>query len=315
MTHSKPLVLAIAGTTASGKTSLSLELASALSGELILCDSMQIYRGLDIGTAKPSLEEQARVPHHLLDCQEPGDFYSVADYVRDATLAIDDCLQRGKTPILVGGTMQYLTALVEHIQYEAEDDKALLQAIQERFRPLEPQLAHDFLATFDFEAAEHIHPNNRKRVYRAIQQAILHGQSKAERELASKREESPYSWLVFALNWERSLLYDRIHQRVHQMMEDGLLEEARAVKAMKLPEQSTCMQAIAYKEFWPYLEGKATLEEAIECLKKNTRHYAKRQLTWLRSKAWIQFLDGQLGSTALCKEILRRVKAHHNSVN
>ncbi len=276
MTNIKPKLIAVVGPTASGKTELSLRLAEALNGEILSCDSMQIYRGMDIGTAKPSMEERQGIPHHLIDIVSPADSFSCADYKRLAEEAIRDVLSRGKTPIFCGGTGLYLDAVLTVNDFSPTVPQGLREELEEK----DPDALWEELLTVDPEAAATMHKNNRKRVIRALEIYRGTGKTKTEWNRLSRQSESPYDALIFGLDYQnREALYDRIDRRVDLMLEQGLIEEA---KALALDRASTAGQAIGYKELYGWLDGRMPREEAIDLLKKNTRHYAKRQLTWFR---------------------------------
>ena len=276
MTNVKPKLIAVVGPTASGKTALSLRLAEALDGEILSCDSMQIYRGMDIGTAKPSPEERRGIPHHLIDIVSPEEAFSCADYKRLAEGAIRDVLSRGKTPIFCGGTGLYLDAVLTVSDFSPTVPEGLREELQQE----DPDALWEELLAVDPEAAATMHKNNRKRVIRALEIYRGTGKTKTEWDRLSRQSESPYDTLIIGLDYQsRQTLYDRIDRRVDLMLEQGLIEE---VQALALDRSSTAGQAIGYKELYLWLDGLLSREEAIELLKKNTRHYAKRQLTWFR---------------------------------
>ena len=295
-------VLAIVGPTASGKTGLSVELAKRLNGEIISCDSMQLYRYMNVGTAKPTEEEKQGIPHHLMDFVDPTDpkGYSCADYARDAKAAVEDILCRGKLPVFCGGTGLYLDAFLRGGSFEATDvDQALRRELTEYAEANGAVALHAMLRDLDPEAAETIHPNNVKRVVRAIEICRTTGCTKSELDRRSREVESPYHALVIGLQYEnRSVLYDRIDRRVDIMLADGLVEETMKLRQMGVFDTClTAAQAIGYKELFPYLDGCATLPEVTEALKLATRHYAKRQITWFSAKPYVTWLkmDGETG--------------------
>ena len=276
MTNTKPKLIAVVGPTASGKTELSLRLAEALNGEILSCDSMQIYRGMDVGTAKPSAKERRGIPHHLIDIVSPEESFSCADYKRLAEEAIRDALSRGKTPIFCGGTGLYLDAVLRGGDFSP----AVPDGLRESLEREDPDALWEELLAVDPEAAATMHKNNRKRVIRALEIYRGTGKTKTEWDRLSQQSESPYDALIVGLDYQdRQILYNRIDRRVDLMLEQGLAEEA---KALALDRSSTAGQAIGYKELYLWLDGVLPREEAIELLKKNTRHYAKRQLTWFR---------------------------------
>ena len=281
-----PRGVAVVGPTASGKTAFSLRLAATFGGEIVSCDSMQVYRGMDIGTAKATAAEQAAAPHHLLDILDPNTPYSAADYAEDARAAVADIVGRGRLPILCGGTGLYLEAarcerhgelpaippgVREALSAEAEERGALAM--------------HAALAEVDPASAEAIHPNNLRRVLRALEIYRATGKRKSDLDEESRRRPPALSLLVFGLfPKDRATLYDRIDRRVDAMIAEGLLEEARALyESGALAEGTTAAQAIGYKELAAYLRGECTLEASVEALKQASRHYARRQLTWFRA--------------------------------
>ena len=298
----KPRILAIVGCTASGKTALSVELALRLGGEIVSCDSMQIYRDMNIGTAKPDAAERRGVPHHLMDIVDPRDpaGYSVADYVRDARVAVEDILSRGKLPILCGGTGLYLDAFLRGGSFEVTDTDPAMRAELTAYAEREgTEALHAILRELDPEAADAIHPNNVKRVVRAIEICRTTGKTKSELDRASREVESPYDALVVGLDYtDRAMLYDRIDRRVDAMLDMGLPEETRRLREAGIFDTCvTAAQAIGYKELFPYLDGEQTLAEASEVLKMATRRYAKRQMTWFRAKNYVSWVpcDAPLG--------------------
>lgn len=277
----------ITGPTGSGKSASALKLCELMGGELISCDSMQIYKGLDVGTAKPTKEEQALVPHHLIDIIEPGQNYNVSMFVSDCGKAIEDVLQRGKLPVLCGGTGQYVSALKDGINFE--DDPRSDEISRELYAEYNEHGIDDIyrrLEAADPEAASKIHPNNTRRVIRALSVFEATGKTKTQRNIDSVKKGPDYPFVLFEIDYEdnRSLLYDRINLRVDKMICDGLEKEARYLYSLPIDRKSTCCQAIGYKEFLPLINGEAgsSLERTIYEIKLNTRHFAKRQLTWFR---------------------------------
>ena len=275
----------VAGPTASGKSALALELCRRLGGELVSADSMQIYKGLDIGTAKDSPEELAEIAHHLTDIIEPGEDFSVFDYVNLAKAAISDILGRGKLPVICGGTGQYISALLYGIDYGNEDDEETRKAESYYYGILEKEgrdSLYKLLTESDPEAASNIHPNNVRRVVRALAVRRATGVSFSEKNKRSKQEGSAFSFKVFMPEIDRAVLYDRINKRVDIMMEQGLEKEAGMLYQNDKARSSTCFQAIGYKEFEKYFSGEEDLKETADRIKLGSRHYAKRQLTWFR---------------------------------
>ena len=300
-THTKPRILAVVGSTASGKTSLAVELARQLNGEIVSCDSMQIYKCMNVGTATPDEAERQGIPHHLMDFVDPTDprGYSCADYVTDARTAVADILARGKLPILCGGTGLYLDAFLRGGSFEVTDsDPALRKELYALAEREGPEALHAILMELDPETAEAVHPNNVKRVVRAVEICRTTGRKKSELDRESREPDSPYDATVIGLHYDsRELLYERIDKRVDIMLAEGLVEETRRLRDMGVFETcKTAAQAIGYKELLPYLRGECTLAEAREALCLATRHYAKRQLTWFerdKSIVWISSTDEQ----------------------
>ena len=310
-TQQKLKMLAIVGPTASGKTAVSIEIAKRLGGEIVSCDSMQIYRRMDIGTAKPTKEEMCGIPHHLIDAVEPDAPFSCAEYVSLAGEAVKDIAARQKCPILCGGTGLYLDRFLcgEMEETHANEDlRASLFAFAER----EGVAAlHERLRAVDPESADAIHPNNVKRVVRALEIFEQTGIPKSEFDRRSQAVESPYDAVVIGLHYpRREVLYKRINRRVDMMLADGLLEETRRLLDEGVfARNQTAAQAIGYKELLGYFDGNETLAEAAENLKTATRRYAKRQLTWFSAKPYVKWVemekDGSLRSLDdICDEIL-----------
>ena len=280
-------ILAVTGPTASGKTALAIELARRLDGEIISCDSMQIYRGMDIGTAKPTKEEQSQVKHHLIDLLPADAPYSCSDYVKDAEAAVADIISRGKTPIFCGGTGLYLDRFLKGGNDDgATCDEVLRADLKAYLDEYGADALHARLAALDAEAAESIHKNNTKRVMRAIEICTVTGKKKSEIDKKNSEIVEKYDHTVITLAFNnRELLYNRIDTRVDQMMAEGLVEETKRLMADGVFERSqTAAQAIGYKELFPYLEGRDTLENCVDELKRATRRYAKRQITWFSGK-------------------------------
>ena len=293
MTNRKIPVIAVAGPTASGKSSLAMRLCKDYNGELISCDSMQIYKGMDIGTAKPSLRDRAEIPHHLIDICKPDTDFSAAAFAVLAADAIADVHARGKMPILCGGTGLYLDSVLQGVNFgEMEPDLAYRAELFHFAEANGAQALHDRLAAIDPEAALSIHPNNIKRVARALEICHLSGMTKTEWDKQAIKNESPYQACILALDYKnRDNLYAKIHMRVDEMFEEGLEEEVRTLlsKGYLAPE-TTAGGAIGYKELLGYIQGNMSLAEASDAIKTATRHYAKRQLTWLRRNENIHWL-------------------------
>ena len=273
----------IVGPTASGKSDLAMRIAEETGGEIVSCDSMQIYRGLDIGTAKPTAADQERVRHHMIDIADPDQKYSVSDFVRDAPAEINSILDDGKLPVLCGGTGQYISAMVKGYEFgDSNTESDNTELLWERFRSEGIDGIYSELEKIDPEAAQKIHPNNTRRVIRAYSVYLDTGITFTEKNRTSVVSGAQYPFKMFQIGWERSLLYDRINLRVDKMIEMGLVEEAQWLLANYEQKGATALQAIGYKELFPYLKGEISLDRAIYDIKLNSRHYAKRQLTWFR---------------------------------
>ena len=284
---SKRKIIAVVGPTASGKSALALELAKRFNGEIVSCDSMQIYKKMNIGTAKPTEDELLAVRHHLIDIAEPTDNFSCEDYVKMASMAIDDICERGKLPIICGGTGLYLDALLRGgVSAPSVDTSEIRKELCERAQGEGIGTIYAELAEVDPESAMAIHPNNEKRVIRALEIYLATGRKKSELDKESKSFESPYDSTVAYLTFEsRELLYDRIDRRVDIMVSEGLIDEARALMSEGVFEVNrTAAQAIGYKELFGYFSGQESLESALDSLKRATRRYAKRQITWFSAK-------------------------------
>lgn len=283
-------LLAVVGPTASGKTALGVMLSQLYQGEVVSADSMQIYTGLDIATAKPTPEEQQGIVHHLISCVPMDAAFSVADYLQLAKPVIAEIHARGHLPVVVGGTGLYISSLLSNVQLaETRQNPQLRQELLAYAQEHGNQALHDRLAALDPQAAAEIHPNNLVRVVRAMEVCLDTGKTFTACKEESHMFPSPYRSLVIGLTYEdRSVLYDRINARVDQMVQNGLVEEAYAVY-LNAPVR-TAYHAIGYKELIPYFENKATLESCIGKIKQETRHYAKRQLTWFRKNDQIQWI-------------------------
>ncbi len=283
-------VIVVAGPTASGKTALGVELAKAFDGEVVSADSMQIYKGMDIATAKPTAEEMQGIPHHLIDFLERDKAFSVADYVELAGEKIRDISNRGKMPVIVGGTGLYISSLIDNIQFpDIKSDPQIRKKIEAEIAAKGNEVVFERLKQCDPETATELHPNNTVRVIRALEVFEITGRKLSEFKAESRLEPSPYESVIFGLNYsDRQKLYDRINLRVDKMIENGLIEEAREV--FEAGEMKTAANAIGFKEIIPYFENKADLNECVDKIKQETRRYAKRQLTWFRKNAKIQWV-------------------------
>ena len=290
ISDNKPKVLAVVGPTASGKTWLGVELAKIYGGEVISADSMQIYKGMDIASAKPSAEEMQGIPHHLIDFLDRDVTFSAADYVKLANEKIEEVLSRGKMPIIVGGTGLYIDSLLENVKFSEGGSDEAYRAELYAFAENEGNDAlYARLVQADAEAAENIHPNNLVRVVRALEVCHVTGRKFSELKAESKLTESPYNSMIFGLNYhDRQKLYDKINLRVDIMVQNGLVDEAREL--WKMSGMKTAANAIGYKELIPFFENMMSLEECIDKIKQETRRYAKRQLTWFRKNERIEWL-------------------------
>lgn len=289
---SKPRVVAVGGPTASGKTALSVALARAFDGEIINADSMQIYKNLDVGTAKPSAEERQGIPHYLLDFLSPETPYSVADFTAAADPLIRDITARGRLPLVVGGTGLYITSLLSGMAFAPEKtDPAIRARLQARADTEGSAALYAELQRIDPDYAAQVHPNNLPRVIRALELFEAAGRRMSDQRREARPAEAPYHALCLCLTCrDRAVLYSRIDRRVDEMVENGVLDEARQVYDHR-DAYRTAAQAIGYKEFFPYFEGTANLTECTERLKQATRNYAKRQLTWFRHMDGVVWLD------------------------
>lgn len=308
-------IICIAGPTASGKTALSIALAKELGGEIVSCDSMQVYQGMDIGTAKPTLEERAGIPHYMLDIAHPQEDFSVSRYCELATPIVDDIIARGKTAIVVGGTGLYMDALIKgnaFAPYPSTGCRERLEAMAQT-QGIESVLSQ--LRQVDPESAQRLHPSDRKRIIRAMEVYLETGETITAHNRKTQQLPPRYQPVWFALEDEnRQTLYDRIDHRVICMLHDGLLEEIRRLLSSGIPEKCTAMQAIGYKEFIAALNGSCTMEDAITQVQQASRHYAKRQLTWFRRNPAIHWLCRKEGEdTCQILEKARRFLAEYDN--
>lgn len=286
----KTPIIVIVGPTASGKTELSVRIAKKLDAEIISFDSMQIYKGMHIASAAPGEDEREGVRHHLLEFLQPEQSFSVADFVKEAKKACEDIKSRNKPIIIVGGTGLYISSFVDNITFsEEKQNMGLREELSAEYDSIGGEEMLKKLSEFDPESARRLHPNNKKRVIRAFEIYLTSGVTMTEQLKNSKNEESPYVPYMIGLTFEdREKLYSRIELRVDNMLSSGLLDEARAM--FERNAEGTAVQAIGHKEFFSYFRGEATLEEAVELLKGETRRYAKRQLTWFRRDERINWI-------------------------
>lgn len=287
----KPMVI-LTGPTAVGKTELSIRLAKKLDGEIISADSMQVYKKMDIGTAKIRKDEMKGVLHHLIDVLDPSEEFNVARFQKMAKDALAGIYERGKIPLIVGGTGFYIQGLLYDIDFSKEEqDPYYRENLQKKAEKEGPMAVHELLRSVDPVSAQKIHPNNIKRVIRALEFYHLNGRPISEHNEQESRKESPYRFVYFVLNQNRNTLYERINHRVDLMMEAGLIEEVRSLKEAGYKRNLVSMQGIGYKEIFDYLDGKMSLQETKDQIKKDTRHFAKRQLTWFGREKEVIMID------------------------
>lgn len=285
-------MVVLTGPTAVGKTELSIQLAQKLDGEIISADSMQIYQKMDIGTAKIRKEEMDGIPHHLIDVLDPSEEFNVARFQEMAKDALAGIYRRGRIPLIVGGTGFYVQGLLYDIDFTKEEqDFRYRENLQKKAKEEGAQAIHKMLQAVDPASAQKIHPNNIKRVIRALEFYHLNGRKISEHNEQESRKESPYRFAYFVLNQNRTTLYERINHRVDLMLEAGLVEEVRRLKEAGYGKNLVSMQGIGYKEVLDYLDGKMTLEETADQIKKDTRHFAKRQLTWFGREKEVIMID------------------------
>ena len=284
-------IIAIVGPTASGKTRLSVELAAELGAEIISFDSMQIYKGMDIGTAKPTAEERRGIPHHMIDIADPREDYSVSRFVEEADKLLQDILSRNKPVVLVGGTGLYIDSLIKGLEFAPLPQSGVREELTAIAETQGIEILMERLRAVDPESAERIHPANQKRVIRALEIYLESGKTMTQHNLESQEKADKYDPLWIGLDYvNREALYGRINRRVDLMVEEGLLQELKELLAQGIPEKATSMQAIGYKELIGYIHGECSLEEATDLLKQSSRRYAKRQRTWFRRNPKVNWL-------------------------
>lgn len=289
----KPTVYVIGGPTASGKSNLAVELAKRINGEIISADSMQIYKDMNIGTAKITPEEMQGINHYLIDFVSPDERYSVSSFKKDAEKAIEAILAKGKVPIIVGGTGLYIDSLILGIEFQDEKiDTKYRESLNKIAEEQGLQKLYNMAQAIDPVAMKKISENDKKRIIRVLEIYHKTGKTKTEQELESRKSEIKYNYKLFAITMDRQVLYEKIEKRVDKMIEQGLIDEVQGIlnKYQKFP---TAMQGLGYKEVVEYLENKITKEEMVQKIKKETRHYAKRQLTWFRKNKNIIWLNGE----------------------
>ena len=311
----RPLII-LAGPTAVGKTSLSIRLAKTIDAEIISADCMQVYRHMDIGSAKICPEEMEGIPHHLIDALEPEEDFNVVRFQQIAKSAAEEIWERGKIPLVVGGTGFYIQALLYDIDFTENDgDTAYREELEETARKKGGEYLHQLLKDADPKAALDIHPNNIKRIIRALEFHRQTGGKISEHNERERAKKSPYNYAYFVLTDERSRLYERIDRRVDQMMEEGLPGEVRFLKDRGVRRDSTAMQGLGYKELFAYLEGEYSFDEAVRIIKRDTRHFAKRQLTWFKREKDVIWADKSvLGSEYAVMEFMMEELAERGIV-
>ncbi len=302
-------LVVLTGPTAVGKSKLSIELAKRLGGEIISADSMQVYKYMNIGTDKLSPEKMGGVPHHLIDFLEPTEDFNVFMFQKLVKEKIEEISARGKVPILVGGTGFYIQAVLYDIDFtETDEDESYRHELEERARTEGVHVLHEELKAVDPESAEAIHENNSKRVIRALEYYKKTGKKISQHNTEQHGRTSPYDFKYFVLTDDRSVLYSRIEKRVDQMIEEGLEQEVKELISMDIPRDATSMQGLGYREMIGYLEGEYDLERAVYLIKRNTRHFAKRQLTWFkreRDVIWVEKQEFDRDDEKILKEMIR----------
>lgn len=307
----KPPVIILTGPTAVGKTALSIQLAKAIGGEIISADSMQVYRHMDIGSAKITKEEMEGIPHYLIDVLEPWEEFNVTVFQKMAKQALQEIYSRHHIPIITGGTGFYIQALLYDIDFTENDGDSTIRLELEQFAKEHGSVAlHKMLRDIDPESADAIHLNNVKRVIRAIEYYRQTGEKISVHNEKEKQKESPYEFLYYVIHTDRQKLYERIDERIDQMLEQGLVEEVKHLSEMGCTRNLVSMQGLGYKEILDYLNGVTTLEEAVSILKRDTRHFAKRQLTWFKREKdvrWLNLPDYQYDRGKILEQILHDV--------
>lgn len=290
MTKNKLIILA--GPTASGKTSVSIDLAKRIGGEIISADSMQVYKYMDVGTAKISVEEMQGVKHHLIDVLDPNEDFNIVKFQNMVKSSIEEIVKNGHIPILVGGTGFYIQSIIYDIDFNNEDDNSSIRkTLEEEYDTFGADFMHEKLKKIDMVSADSIHKNNKKRIIRAIEYFMINNIPISLHNESQRKKSSPYDYRFFVLNPPRDILYERINQRVDIMVGKGLVDEVKSLKERGLSKANISMQGIGYKEILEYLEGDTSIEAAIENIKQNTRHMAKRQVTWFKREKDVIYVD------------------------
>lgn len=301
----RPLVAAFVGPTASGKSDLAMKVAEELGGVIVCMDAMQVYKGMDIGTAKPSPADQRRVPHRMLDVVSPEESYSVAAYAGDARKALDESIGQGRLPLLCGGTGLYLRALRQPLSFgHTPGDEALRAGFQALAEKEGAAALHQRLAAVDPASAARLHPNDLRRVIRALEVYELTGRAISAQEPPGEAD-GPYRFVLFGLNWDREILYRRIDGRVDRMMAAGLADEVKGLLDRGISPAAQSMQGLGYKELVPYLRGEAGYEDSLAVIKRRTRNYAKRQMTWFKREPGIRWFPGGEDAAAQAVRIIK----------
>lgn len=308
----KPLII-LTGPTAVGKTKLSIKLARAVNGEIISADSMQVYRYMDIGSAKIRPEEMEEIPHHLVDCLDPDEEFNVVRFQKMAKEAMEDIYARNRIPILVGGTGFYIQAVTGDIDFtECGEDNSYRKELEKKAKEQGPEVLHRMLFEVDPESALAIHANNTKRVIRALEYYQQTGEPISLHNQQQRQKESPYNLAYFVLNDERSHLYARIDARIDEMLREGLVDEVKRLQQMGYHKGMVSMQGLGYKEILSYLDGTWSLEEAVYILKRDTRHFAKRQITWFkreRNVEWFHKPDYDYDENKILEGMLQSLRS------
>lgn len=308
----KPLII-LTGSTAVGKTKLSIKLARAVNGEIISADSMQVYRYMDIGSAKIRPEEMEEIPHHLVDCLDPDEEFNVVRFQKMAKEAMEDIYARNRIPILVGGTGFYIQAVTGDIDFtECGEDNSYRKELEKKAKEQGPEVLHRMLFEVDPESALAIHANNTKRVIRALEYYQQTGEPISLHNQQQRQKESPYNLAYFVLNDERSRLYERIDARIDEMLREGLVDEVKRLQQMGYHKGMVSMQGLGYKEILSYLDGTWSLEEAVYILKRDTRHFAKRQITWFkreRNVEWFHKPDYDYDENKILEGMLQSLRS------
>ena len=313
----KKSIIIIAGPTASGKTKTGIELSKKINGEIVSADSMQIYKYMNIGTAKPSIEEQNEIKHHMIDIIYPDESYSAAMYKEDASKVIDDICARNKVPIIVGGTGLYINSLIFDLDFsKAPEDIEYRNYLKNAASEYGNEYLHDMLKEHDPDSYTRLHVNDVKRVIRALEVYKVTGNTISNYKDNFKNTDSKYNYLFLGINMERQTLYSRINKRVDEMFENGLIDEVKKLKSMGYDKNLQSMQAIGYKEVFDYLNDKFTLDETIDIIKRGTRRYAKRQLTWFNHQENIKWfnIDEYDSFDIFIKNILYTIEGYYKII-